>query len=474
MKVLLLYDHRTREKYRAHLIEMVHDAGGTIAEVDAGSGTYNIPERFEAEEVDADVVLIDLTVPNFNIGYEVGRFLRRKDDRLLAFSFSPQGFPDALPFYLTQERCFSLNAVLLDRPKGKQQRLRLVNEIRAVGARKASAPLDRYQCTPASDAEARAFFTCSKSVYRAPGAAFLFGEFAVTVGHPALHLPLPRYVYVGVTPRSRGQVTRVRCIRPGAGSLDESYELHSKYQHMLGETLKVLGSPPLEVLVWSQLPTMCGLGTSSAISACLALHLLGHGQTPLPQVAPTEPGVTDLLRPGSNMERAFKLAWKLDAAFHSYLGSGAGVCASLAGALRANPVLYFSEARKVWQGDTAEYPWELGTWHPDRAEITVAHGRIDKIRCFAFPLVPREGSFKRGHFALIYTGHPKSTGAAMANVRAMATYFLDRSEMVKPLVTLVSEALPKLRYPLTQRISDAYQTILHLAVSAKNPEQVDL
>jgi hypothetical protein len=169
----------------------------------------------------------------------------------------------------------------------------------------------------------------------------------------------------------------------------------------------------------------------------------------------------NLLSVDSPINSLFREAWKLDAAFHGFSGSGAGVFASIVGTENATPVLYYTEARKIWNGDVGTTPWQLA----EPGQFQEAHQRIDALKCYGFVLSHGQDSdqsvLQRGHFALVHTGHPKSTGFAMKKVaEGLGGYFTNRADMIQSLVRAFREEGGSLRYPLSQRASEDYRSLV--------------
>ena len=232
------------------------------------------------------------------------------------------------------------------------------------------------------------------AVLRSPASCFLFGEHAVLEGHPALCLPLPLYVYVGIRDLNKGDETCLSYFCPDeGGAISNIIQQDMHYCGVGGPFGDAIAkaapnAPALDVRVWSQAPPMCGLATSSAISACIARYLLDKNPTRETQDSRLDMSLPDAydLRNTSSFGRLFRAAWKIDLAFHTKKGSGAGVFAALAGTRGPRPLLYFSEGPRTLEGDD-----------------------VDTLPCWASRLGSRESGFEPSHFALVYTGHPKHT-----------------------------------------------------------------
>lgn len=461
--VLLLFDQRSRTVYRPKLLEMLHGTGARLEEVDATPSTVQtVAEKFDALVPMADVILVDATFHNTNVGMEIGRHMLHRDHRLVLFQCDAEEFsPAKIPFYLRGYTCRQL------KPNGDVKSLPNVDlrdDILRIGMRHAAEPLERFATGPVDDADALREFADYDYVLKSPAASFFFGEFAVTVGHPALYLPLPLYVYVGIKKsKSNDQVT-IR-YKQGAGQHPPWVNLDVKYRLQMEEAIRLLApsTPPLEIAVWSQAPTMCGIGTSSAIAACLAryLHREGFIQTEGEAKAADLPENENLLGPSGLLDKVFRTAWKLDLCFHSVKGSGAGSFATLAGAAGPNPVMFLSGARKMWESDIGNHGWALG------ATLREAYAAIDSILCWGFRLSPPSPSvaFKPTHFALLYTGATKSTGHAMDSLSAMSRYFLESPRMVRGIVESIRTLPAQVRYEVQSRLSDSYVRLLDESLS---------
>ena len=238
------------------------------------------------------------------------------------------------------------------------------------------------------------------TVLRSPASCFLFGEHAVLEGHPALCLPLPLYVYVGISDLKRGQETCLSYFCPGeGGAISDEVQQDRLYCGEDGPFESAIaqaapGAPALNVAVWSQAPAMCGLGTSSAISACIAKYLVAKNPVFETQHSKSETILPDAydLWGKTAFNILFRTAWKIDLAFHTNRGSGAGVFAALAGTTGPRPLLYFSERPRTRAGDD-----------------------VDTLPCWGFRVGSTRHGFEPSHFALVYTGHPKHTNEAVAS-----------------------------------------------------------
>lgn len=466
-KVALLYDQKTLQRHRPFVSDAVQAAGGVLLQDDSNSGGSDIPREFERRVRDADVIVVDITTESTDIGYELGYYLRPDDQRLIFVTFA-QGsdLPGKVHFYLRQRYVFDLSGVLAGGIHAALQHQRLVAAISATGRRQSQNPIPKVSLHPHGDSDAASILSGHDVILRAPGAAFIFGEFAVTAGHTALHLPIPRYVYVGLRYLAANQRSRIVYMSVNSSGRTQKQELMTRYRDGVVNALEMAipGGRPMEITICSQAPTMCGLGTSSALAACLGLYaarrrgILASDE----YVVPHERGSGNLLQPGGVLNQVFRLTWLIDLAFHSTRGSGAGSFASLIGTRGPNPVIFLSAARRLWAGDRGNYPWDLAEGNLDT--------QINEIPCFGFrpELNFGEVASKPWHFALVYTGATKSTGWAMSSLESMSRYFVDRSGTLLQIVKSLRSARDSgavLQESLRMRLSDEYLALLGRALS---------
>jgi len=466
-KVAFLYDGKTKERHRPFISDAVQAAGGRLLPDDVWSGSSDIVGAVEHRIREADVVIIDVTTESTDIGYELGYYLRPEDLRLIFVTFAPgPSQAEKIHFYLRQRHVLDLSDLLTGSGQAPAQRERFVSAIAETGKRQSKNPIPQYPVFPRNDSEAESLLSDNDVILRAPGAGFVFGEFAVTIGHPALHLPIPRYVYVGLRRLPANRSSRIAHMSTGPRGETERHELITQYRDPVVSAFERMlpGHRPIEITVCSQVPTMCGLGTSSALAACLAIYaarrndILTRDEYLIPDEAVRGSG--NLLQQGGLLDQVFRLGWLIDLAFHSPRGSGAGTFASLVGTHGPNPVIFLSAARKLWAGDHGTHPWDL-------AEAGL-ETEIKRIPCFGYraELHPGEVASKPWHFAFVYTGEDKQTGWAMSNLESMSRYFVDRSGALLQIVNSLRDAHAagtELRQSVNIRLSEQYRTLLEHA-----------
>jgi mevalonate kinase len=193
-------------------------------------------------------------------------------------------------------------------------------------------------------------------VVRAPGNFFLSGEHAVMFGHPAVCQPLPMYFYVGL--RRRLDDERVNVDSDNVYFVDvldptakrrEFRVPHRVISCQLERLLASQGWGSLDIGLYSELPSMCGLASSGALAASLAiaLHCLfddeqGRAQLEsfLKAVRRPERTLSSLAQTGTFARRLFPLAWRIDSLFHNHASSGANAFFSLVGSPDGLPGWY--------------------------------------------------------------------------------------------------------------------------------------
>jgi len=459
-----VHSQQTSQENHSFIADAIQGAGGILLPKESasrGQALLDVQKRLR----EADVIVIDVTAEDIALGYEIGYCLRLGDQRLVFVTFhSEPTFIEKLHFNLRRRPVLSLSDCLANGPKAHFQRQRLMAAITSIGERERHHPIPLYPRVPKHDSHAESLLGHADVIIRAPLGVFLFGELAAMIGHAAVHLPIPRYLYVGIRSLASDQHTRLVWASVNDEGRIQQHPLMVEYRDSLGDALSqaLPRYRPMEITVWSQAPAMCGLGTSSAIAACLAIYIARHegvlanSEYMIP--APVANG--NLLRAGSQLDRVFRIAWKLDRAFHSGRGSGAGAFASLMGTHGVNPLIFLSAARRVWDGDCGKYPWNLA----DSGSST----GIDHIPCFGFrpELAAGEVTLKPWHFALVSTGLTQRTAWAMSNLESMGRYLIPRPEMLLATMNGLQTAYhagTTLRRSVSMLISDEYQALLEQA-----------
>jgi hypothetical protein len=117
-------------------------------------------------------------------------------------------------------------------------------------------------------------------VVRAPGNFFLAGEHAVMFGHPAVCQALPAYTYVGLRRRlddaavnlDLDAVSFFDVMKPGMFRHDFEYPARF-VACQLERLLESDGWKGVDIGLYSELPSMCGLASSGALASALAIGL---------------------------------------------------------------------------------------------------------------------------------------------------------------------------------------------------------
>jgi len=271
-------------------------------------------------------------------------------------------------------------------------------------------------------------------VASAPASIFLFGEHAVMAGHPAVCLPIPKRVYVGVTFTNRAHGLQVRICAPGpdTGQLRREEDLEVMYadplqrlfREQLSDRLTPKGHSGIAVRVVSEVPTKCGLGTSGAISAALA-KILTHSDLAARQEGNGEIAGVPLPE--------LRLAWKIESCFHGLAASPAGPFSALAGRSGKQPLVILSERRSRLLSRLA-----MGWLPVDLGAGPEAWAVIDGARVFGFDAGAYAGPGAYS-FSIVYCGRAKEYGTVASITQARIRDF---SPSMEPVVRdILAEAL---------------------------------
>jgi len=193
-------------------------------------------------------------------------------------------------------------------------------------------------------------------IARAPGNFFLAGEHAVMFGHPAIVQPLPQYFYVGVRRSLDNKNVKVDTdnvffvdhLNPE--KKNRSFAIPTDMiACQLEHLLSVNGWNGVEIGLYSELHSMCGLASSGALAAALSLALNYLFEKEI-----SRNKLDDFLKKVSNPTRRldevihnpifsktlFPLAWCIDSLFHNHQSSGANAFFSLIGSPDGLPAFY--------------------------------------------------------------------------------------------------------------------------------------
>jgi len=209
--------------------------------------------------------------------------------------------------------------------------------------------LDQFKATPDFEDEFNRFktnFRKSEIVTAFPGAFFFIGEHAVMYGQPALYMPIPLYVFVGI------KKSEVIGINVETWQLDQESKLFKKHrwednqieeiQSCIREVFRGESvEPRYNIFVLMQVPPRCGLNSSGAFSAGVSV-ILGMLKSYISEekvnVWQKTPDLSDLKK-DKEFNKIFEIAWEIDHTIQNG-SSGIGPFASLIG-VRDEPIVYF-------------------------------------------------------------------------------------------------------------------------------------
>jgi len=209
--------------------------------------------------------------------------------------------------------------------------------------------LDQFKATPDFEDEFNRFktnFRKSEIVTAFPGAFFFIGEHAVMYGQPALYMPIPLYVFVGI------KKSEVIGINVETWQLDQESKLFKKHrwednqieeiQSCIREVFRRESvEPRYNIFVLMQVPPRCGLNSSGAFSAGVSV-ILGMLKSYISEekvnVWQKTPDLSDLKK-DKEFNKIFEIAWEIDHTIQNG-SSGIGPFASLIG-VRDEPIVYF-------------------------------------------------------------------------------------------------------------------------------------
>jgi mevalonate kinase/nucleoside phosphorylase len=191
-------------------------------------------------------------------------------------------------------------------------------------------------------------------VVSAPASCFFIGEYSVLYGKPALVMPIPVFLHMGMKLTKKGNLELDEFYRPsnlGFGERNEEYyrdeKTHTAFRSAIFRTIKDhvetqmhLSLNGLAIGTRSDIPARCGLGSSGAFSAAtsVAVHVLLQPELAKEIVKWSQMSVGSLLS-DTSFRSVFQLAWNLESVYHGR-SSGCGPFASLVGSSDALPLVY--------------------------------------------------------------------------------------------------------------------------------------
>jgi len=296
-------------------------------------------------------------------------------------------------------------------------------------------------------------------VARAPGNFFLAGEHAVMFGHPAVVQAVPRYFYVGVRRRSRGGAITVHTDHVNFTDNLDPTKVNQKFTVptpmiacQLEHLLSANGWTGIDVGLYSEMPSMCGLASSGAVAAALsiALHYLTEREVSraaldefLRTLSNPTRRLADIIRNPIFCRSLFPLAWTIDSLFHNHQSSGTNPFFALVGSPDGLPAIYRQTIPRKGDIDTKPNGYNpsrtvpQNSACPDFQSLSACFGKSEqKEKCpdvsqemalyAGFPYEARSlsedyptASSDMFNFccALIYSGRPKTTELAIRSVK---------------------------------------------------------
>jgi mevalonate kinase len=264
----------------------------------------------------------------------------------------------------------------------------------------------------------------SDLVYSAPACAFISGEHCVMFGHPAIYLPLPMRLYIKIEASSHIEGLNIdgfKCPNPQNPNSIVNTELITDYAicdiNGHKSDLNLLYTSVIEpflkskfeetgfrITVISSFPLAVGLGSSGALSACIAKALIDK--------------YIDIEKFKSYFELYGKdeteitmlLAWFIENCFHAGRSSGAGAAVAFNGRSGLHPIVYGISRRSYLLHRSVD------SWHSVVTEISEnGFKALSKVKVFVFD--PSEKVFDLPNYpepphynvTIIYSSKPSKT-----------------------------------------------------------------
>lgn len=209
-----------------------------------------------------------------------------------------------------------------------------------------------------------------KVITKAPGAFFFFGEYAVANYQPALVMPIPRYIYIGIMKNKNQSTLKIResifsddINEPRHASLasadrdifsDDIDEQKPRDAFVKSEQIETISTilqknfndhqktiDQLSVQPISDYPTRCGLNSSGAFSVALTLGIMSmFGEINQEKISKWAESKVGKFVEDEKFKKLFNCSWEIENIFHSKAGSGVGVFSSIVGSPKGVPLVY--------------------------------------------------------------------------------------------------------------------------------------
>lgn len=313
------------------------------------------------------------------------------------------------------------------------------------------------------------FFSRCPLVVSTPGSFIWSGEYASIFGGFSVNQTLPLRLYVGLEPRSTGEI--------GSGSYcffspaSRQWENRQYDQITRAKILQLVEKEISKITnkeknngfilhILSEVPAERGLNASGAMSAALAtaIYLFYSGGFSATEIRKWPQRQLSELSADQYFERIFRLAWKIESIFHAGASSGRGALIPLIDSFY--PIIYFLTDQSN-QSSTAKRKNVFSYFEPlssqERYEI------IDTTSYQAFRLdelfdLPIHSYYWPIDFGLIYSGYENSTASI---IKMLPNIQAD----LKETLVKIREQLKKKRVHFNQadhfrKSQDPWQTII--------------
>ncbi|MBU1148712.1 hypothetical protein KKI23_01340 [Patescibacteria group bacterium] len=268
----------------------------------------------------------------------------------------------------------------------------------------------------------REFFSKSEIVTSSSGNFYWVGDHAVTYGGLRIVQKLPLKAFVGLESLSENIIEfgDWLFIIPSK-SIFENKDIGQIVKNKLAavikkEILKLIPSDQFsgfKIHALVEVPTECGLHSSGAISASLALAIfIKYGLATEKEINNWKNiNSRQLIKdPQYKFDPIFRLAWKIESVFHADASSGHGPFVSLINS--TYPIIYFTEKRS---GDYDNHPW---TRMP--SNLMGHYELLDDMQYWGYRMSDvynlKKMDFSPIEFGLIYSGLRNNTSAIIRSM----------------------------------------------------------
>ncbi len=292
-------------------------------------------------------------------------------------------------------------------------------------------------------------FSVCPVVVSAPGSFWWTGEYVVIEGSFSLSQKIPLRCFVGLEPTSSKeiQIGSLYEFDPEENTFEEYVQdssISSKIISLLSESDK--SQSGFKIHIMSEIPLACGMNSSGALSAALAIAYFLHIGKITPEIIASwkTKKVIDLISDKkTGFDMVFRMAWKFESVFHGDISSGSTAFASLVDS--GYPTLFFGP--KISREDVIRSRYWQERYKYTNTE-SYSGARLNEL--FELPDLPNWPI----DFGLVFSGNTRNTASIVRNISDRKAEFKELEKNIKELASKHPASVAKHLLPELSKTND--------------------